>query len=312
MVPADRESVGELSGARFSRELRATLRAMKIWAAVATLVLGVAPLAQQADTTRNPLGASPDASTAGQRLYDQTCQSCHGAAGRGDRGPALDTGRFARGGADGDLFHTIRAGVTGSQMPPFAGLSDTQIWQLVAYIRSLDPARGNAVAVAGRAAEGESTLLRQGRLRRVPRSERPRRDRRSGPVGRGTHVRRRVAREARQSGRDTRRTERAAAADDRRDDERRTRNSRRPPQRGHVHRADRRRVRNAAPARQGHAAVVSRGQPIADAGRLRDKARRGASFRISSRISSTLRARDVPAAQRAGGRRRRRHARRGS
>src|SRR4051794_1127707 len=135
---------------------------MKIWAAFAILVLGVAPLAQQADTTRNPLGGSPDAAAAGQRLYDQTCQSCHGGAGRGDRGPALDSGRFARGGADGDLFHTIRAGVPGSQMPPFAALSDTQIWQLVAYIRSLDPARGNGAAVAGRASAGEAIFFGKG------------------------------------------------------------------------------------------------------------------------------------------------------
>ena len=101
---------------------------MKIWAALVTMVLGVGPLAQQADTTRNPLGGRADAAAAGLRLYDQTCQSCHGAAGRGDRGPALDTGRFTRGGADGDLFHTIRAGVPGTQMPPFPALSDTQVW----------------------------------------------------------------------------------------------------------------------------------------------------------------------------------------
>ena len=48
--------------------------------------------AQRADTTRNPLGNSPAAIAAGQRVYDQTCQPCHGASGQGDRGPALDTG----------------------------------------------------------------------------------------------------------------------------------------------------------------------------------------------------------------------------
>jgi alcohol dehydrogenase (cytochrome c) len=93
--------------------------------------------AQQSDTTRNPLGDDPAAVAAGQRLYDQTCQSCHAPAGRGDRGPALDGGRFTHGNEDGDLFHTIREGVQGTQMPPFRRLTDQQVWQLVSYIRSL-------------------------------------------------------------------------------------------------------------------------------------------------------------------------------
>ncbi|HJZ71166.1 MAG TPA: PQQ-dependent dehydrogenase, methanol/ethanol family [Vicinamibacterales bacterium] len=97
----------------------------------------VAPAAQQSDTTRNPLAARPDAADAGRRLYDQTCQSCHGPAGQGERAPALDRGTFAHGNEDGDLFHTIRTGVPGSQMPPFPGLTDEQTWQLVTYIRSL-------------------------------------------------------------------------------------------------------------------------------------------------------------------------------
>jgi PQQ-dependent dehydrogenase (methanol/ethanol family) len=107
--------------------------------------------AQQADTTRNPLGNSPAAIASGQRVYDQTCQSCHGPAGQGDRGPGLNAGTFTRGREDGDLFHTIREGVPGSQMPPFRGLSDEQVWQLVSYIRSLTgiPTPPAASAVAG-------------------------------------------------------------------------------------------------------------------------------------------------------------------
>jgi alcohol dehydrogenase (cytochrome c) len=105
--------------------------------AIAAALGGGVCVAQPADTTRNPLANDAAAATAGRALYDQTCQSCHGPAGQGDRGPALNTTRFARGGADGDLFHTIRAGVPGTQMPPFAGLTDTQIWQIVSYIRSL-------------------------------------------------------------------------------------------------------------------------------------------------------------------------------
>jgi alcohol dehydrogenase (cytochrome c) len=93
--------------------------------------------AQQSDTTRNPLAGRVEAAAAGRQLYDRTCQSCHGPAGQGDRGPALDTGRFTHGAQDGDLFHVIRTGVSGTQMPPFAALSDEQTWQIVTYIRSL-------------------------------------------------------------------------------------------------------------------------------------------------------------------------------
>src|SRR5712691_2679108 len=116
--------------------------------------------AQQADTTRNPLGNSPAAIAGGQRVYDQTCQSCHGSSGQGDRGPALNTGTFTHGREDGDLFHTIREGVPASQMPPFRGLSDEQVWQLVSYIRSLTgsvapPAASAATGSGGDPAAGE-------------------------------------------------------------------------------------------------------------------------------------------------------------
>src|SRR5881396_3955737 len=98
--------------------------------AAAVLTAASLLLAQQSDTTKNPLAANADAAAAGRALYDQTCQSCHGPAGQGDRGPALNTNRFVHGSADGDLFHAIRAGFPGTQMPPFAKLTDEQTWQL--------------------------------------------------------------------------------------------------------------------------------------------------------------------------------------
>ncbi len=107
-------------------------------ALAAVLAIGVAvPIAQQSDTTKNPLAGDAGAVTAGRQLYDQTCQACHGPAGQGDRGPALNANTFTHGSQDGDLFHAIRAGVPGTQMPPFAQLADGQTWQLVSYIRSL-------------------------------------------------------------------------------------------------------------------------------------------------------------------------------
>ena len=50
---------------------------------------------------------------------------------------ALDRSTLPHGDNDGDLFHTIRAGLPGTQMPPFARLTDNEVWQLVTYVRSL-------------------------------------------------------------------------------------------------------------------------------------------------------------------------------
>jgi alcohol dehydrogenase (cytochrome c) len=88
-----------------------------------------------------PLAQQPDP---GRAQYDQTCQSCHGPGGQGDRGPALNTNRFVHGSTDADLIHTIRAGVAGTQMPPFPQLTDEQTQQLVSYIRSLNAAPPSA------------------------------------------------------------------------------------------------------------------------------------------------------------------------
>src|SRR6188508_516210 len=99
--------------------------------------------------TTNPLAASAAVVAAGQTLYSQLCQTCHGPGAQGgDRGPALTSGTFTHGGGDPDLFRSIRSGVRGTQMAPFPDLSDTQIWQLVAYVRSLQPdaSRGSAAS----------------------------------------------------------------------------------------------------------------------------------------------------------------------
>src|SRR5438093_11574512 len=105
-----------------------------MWLVIAAIAFGA-----QADTVRNPLANNPSAAVAGRRLYDQACQSCHGYAGQGDRVPALNGFTFTYGGADADLFQTVRAGVPGSQMPPFARFSAQQVCQLGSSIPSLAP-----------------------------------------------------------------------------------------------------------------------------------------------------------------------------
>ena len=71
---------------------------------------------------------------AGATLFQRSCASCHNVEGRA---PSLATGVFAHGSDDAQIAQTIRAGVAGTQMPPFPSLSADEIRQLVAYIRSL-------------------------------------------------------------------------------------------------------------------------------------------------------------------------------
>ncbi len=117
---------------------------------------GSVAVAQEHTATNgtNPLAGSPTAVAAGERLYRQTCQACHGGQARGDRGPALATNNFAHGNDDADLFRNIRSGISGSAMPSFSKLTNDQTWQLVSYIRSLSGG-GASEVVAGDAAAGE-------------------------------------------------------------------------------------------------------------------------------------------------------------
>lgn len=97
----------------------------------------------------------------GQVLFNQLCQTCHGPAGQGggDRGPALNTGTFVHGNSDSDLFRAIRTGIRGTQMPPFAALSDPQIRQIIAYLRTLPAAASGNADIAGDTAAGETLFF---------------------------------------------------------------------------------------------------------------------------------------------------------
>jgi alcohol dehydrogenase (cytochrome c) len=108
---------------------------------------------------KNPLAGKPEAVAAGQKTYEQACQGCHGGGGRGsERGPSLSSGRFARGGMDGEISLNIRNGVKGTGMPPFAALGQDKVWELVSYIRSLNGSVG-VETVAGNAAAGEKLFF---------------------------------------------------------------------------------------------------------------------------------------------------------
>lgn len=92
----------------------------------------------------NPLGA--EAAAAGKEVFAVNCASCHGPNGRGD-GPVsaslepapADLIALASQVGDDYLFWRISTGKMGTSMVPWSPiLNDEQIWQAVAYIRSLE------------------------------------------------------------------------------------------------------------------------------------------------------------------------------
>jgi mono/diheme cytochrome c family protein len=119
---------------------------------------GVCP---QARTTRlapadmlaktNPLPNSSETIQAGRTLFQESarplaCMNCHGAAGdgRGVAGLALappprnfTCAATMKKLPDGQLFWIIKNGSPGTGMMPFSNLSDDEVWQLIAYLRTL-------------------------------------------------------------------------------------------------------------------------------------------------------------------------------
>ena len=126
-----------------------------------------------ADTTQHPQpiafgkapgsGGSTEALKVGRQFYDSIgCRKCHGDQGRGD-GPSAPTlkddaghpmfaadlhenWRFNGGGTVEDIYHRLRTGLDGTPMPSFSDLleqkflTETELWRVAQYVRSLSPA----------------------------------------------------------------------------------------------------------------------------------------------------------------------------
>ena len=103
----------------------------------------LAPVPSDYAGKTDPLGAA--GAGPGAQVYHNNCESCHGAQGHGD-GPAgvalepppKNLAELGKPAADDYLFWRISTGRPGTAMPPWKGtLSDEQIWQVIAYIRTL-------------------------------------------------------------------------------------------------------------------------------------------------------------------------------
>jgi putative heme-binding domain-containing protein len=106
----------------------------------------------------NPFATASD-QAAGAKIFRAHCAPCHGAGGQGGLGPNLATGTFFHGGTDADLYRTITEGIAGTAMPG-TFFDGTQIWQIVAYLRTLGGSAGDVPR--GDARHGEALFREKG------------------------------------------------------------------------------------------------------------------------------------------------------
>jgi cytochrome c oxidase cbb3-type subunit 3 len=88
--------------------------------------------------TEHPYDENAWAIAQGKRLYQQmNCAGCHGLAGGGGMGPPLMDDKWIYGADPSNIFATIVEGRPNG-MPSWRGrFGNDQVWQIVAYVRSL-------------------------------------------------------------------------------------------------------------------------------------------------------------------------------
>ncbi len=94
-----------------------------------------------AQSLRNPFAGDEKAAAAGHKLFEQHCASCHGADGRGLSHAANLHAPAIQNAPPGVLFWALRNGRIRKGMPSWSQLPDQQLWQLVAYLKTLKKER---------------------------------------------------------------------------------------------------------------------------------------------------------------------------
>lgn len=104
------------------------------------------------------IAASLFAQLPGKRPFDAQCTPCHGIGGAGGRGPNLSVLRRAK--TDEALRELIHKGIPGTEMPKGWMLSEKELRDVTAYVRSL----GNVAPerVSGDALRGREAYIRDG------------------------------------------------------------------------------------------------------------------------------------------------------
>ena len=124
----------------FARQLGAVAVAVSLMQSVPAPRKGGNP---DAAKVKNPVASTAESTAAGRRVYVRLCVRCHGPEGKGDGEAAaggtpsdLTGAQWNYGSTDGELFSVIHDGTS----PDMAGyaerMSDTDIWNVVNYLRT--------------------------------------------------------------------------------------------------------------------------------------------------------------------------------
>jgi mono/diheme cytochrome c family protein len=85
----------------------------------------------------NPLAKDAEAVAAGEVLFEEHCEECHGNRGMGGKkAPSLRAAEVQNA-TPGAIFWILTNGVVRKKMPVWSKLPEPQRWQLVSYIKSL-------------------------------------------------------------------------------------------------------------------------------------------------------------------------------
>jgi mono/diheme cytochrome c family protein len=98
----------------------------------------------EAAKVKNPVASAPASLAAGKRSYQRLCEKCHGPEGHGDgtaitgtQPPDLTDVKWDFGSSDGEMFAAIHDGTSADMEGYKERMTDTEIWNVVNYVRSL-------------------------------------------------------------------------------------------------------------------------------------------------------------------------------
>lgn len=142
---------------------RATSCVLAFVSAAGAAVFSQGPGNPGGAVAQNPVAATAQSLAAGRKAYDANCASCHGDRAQGairagtpisiiqEQGgkqpPDLTDDQWDHGSSDGAIFTAIKRGIPPTMMAGWDGrLPDTEIWNVVNYLRAL--ASDKSVAIA--------------------------------------------------------------------------------------------------------------------------------------------------------------------
>ena len=124
-------------------------------APTALVLFLLSPAAQTSAATQSAADAGE-----GKKLFQGMCGRCHGIDGTGEEGPNLARPTLTRAADDESLRVIIRDGIPDRGMPRVRRMTDTELDQLVAYVRLLG--RSPAATSTGNAQRGGEIYRRLG------------------------------------------------------------------------------------------------------------------------------------------------------